>query len=315
MNSQLTMPWVVASAWLVFLGVAGAMIRRAGLRLRIERRMFTATDPPAAAAREPGESSAGLRRWLHLAGYRDASAASSFILVEIAALLIGFGAAIIIWSRGTIATLVQTVNLLPGGVGDILLPLVYTFPWLLAAVLASLPWLYVRHQRRRRVEQIEQDFPLTLELLATLSESGLGFDAALDRVLNSQRSERPLVRELRAFQLDTLAGRPRVECFRRLARRMEVSALNVFISALVQAEQVGASVAAVLRRQADDCRDRRREDALALAMAMPVKRLFPLMICFLPGIFVATMGPVFYQFFQYVDTVVQVVDFGAGPNP
>jgi tight adherence protein C len=98
-----------------------------------------------------------------------------------------------------------------------------------------------------------------------------------------------------------------------LARRTEIASLNVFVSALVQAEQVGAGVASVLRRQADDLRDRRREDAMALAMAMPVKRLFPMMICFLPGIFVATLGPTFYEFFQYAESLIQLRDYGGGP--
>jgi pilus assembly protein TadC len=171
--------------------------------------------------------------------------------------------------------------------------------------------LYVRAVRRSRVEAIEQDLPVTLELLATLSEAGLGFDAAMERVLESQPVDRPLPRELLTFRRDTVAGRSRVECFRRLARRVEVAAMSIFVSAIVQAEQIGAGVATVLRQQSDDLRNRRRENAMALAMALPVKRLFPMIICFLPGIFVATLGPTFYQFFQYVDTLLQVRDFGA----
>jgi tight adherence protein C len=84
----------------------------------------------------------------------------------------------------------------------------------------------------------------------------------------------------------------------------------VFVSAVVQAEQVGAAMATVLRQQALDLRNRRREDAMALAMALPVKRLFPMIICFLPGIFVATLGPTFFEFFQYADTVLRLQSFG-----
>ncbi len=56
----------------------------------------------------------------------------------------------------------------------------------------------------------------------------------------------------------------------------------------------------MLRRQADDVRDRRRERAIEAAQALPVKRLVPLAICFLPGIFVWALGPSFAQFFQFV---------------
>jgi tight adherence protein C len=155
------------------------------------------------------------------------------------------------------------------------------------------------------VARIEEDLPLVLELLATLGEAGLGFDAALRRVLDSQQANRPLAAELRGFQVDLLAGQGRVASLRRLARRVDVLPFTLFISGIVQAEQTGSGVADVLRRQADDLRSRRREEAIAFATALPVKLLFPLVICFLPGIFVATLGPTFYQFFQFADNLIR----------
>ena len=65
--------------------------------------------------------------------------------------------------------------------------------------------------------------------------------------------------EFRTFQAEVLAGRPRVECLRRIARRLDVTSVTIFISALVQAEQIGSGMAEVLRSQADDLRQRRRE--------------------------------------------------------
>ena len=59
-------------------------------------------------------------------------------------------------------------------------------------ILVLLPWMVVRRSRRQRVEKVEQDLPICLELLATLSEAGLGFDAALSRVLDSVMEDRPL---------------------------------------------------------------------------------------------------------------------------
>jgi pilus assembly protein TadC len=231
------------------------------------------------------------------------------------ALLGAAGAAAAFFSRAS-ALFAQGLRLLetfPGGVGDIFLPILYLGPWTFATILTCLPWLVVQRTRRRRVESMEQDLPVTLELLATLGEAGLGFDAALARLLDSQPYDRPLSRELRTFQLDTLSGRSRAECFRRLAARVDLPALSTFVSAIVQAERVGAAVAGVLRQQADDLRDRRRENAMALAMSLSVKRLFPMMICFLPGIFVATLGPTFFQFFQYAETILRLQTFGGAP--
>ena len=159
------------------------------------------------------------------------------------------------------------------------------------------------------MEKVEQDLPISLELLATLGEAGLGFDAALSRVLDSVKEDRPLAREFRTYQSDLLAGRTRVESLRRLARRLEVSSVTILVSALVQAEQMGSGIAQTLRRQADDLRDRRRERANAFAMALPIKRMFPLVVCFLPGIFVWTLGPFFVRLFQFADTFIRVRNF------
>jgi pilus assembly protein TadC len=205
---------------------------------------------------------------------------------------------------GVVAQVEEVIALAPRTITGLVSPLVKATPWGVLGVLTAVPWLVVRDARRRRVEQIEQDLPLFLELLATLGESGLGFDASLDRILTAQPEGRPLAEEWRTFQLEVLAGRPRIQCLRRLARRLDVTAFTIFISALVQAEQVGSGVADVLRRQADDLRDRRRERALSLAAALPVKLMFPLIVCFLPGIFVVTLGPTFHEFFKRADSVI-----------
>jgi tight adherence protein C len=84
--------------------------------------------------------------------------------------------------------------------------------------------------------------------------------------------------------------------------------MSIVVSALVQAEQMGMGIAKVLRNQADDIRARRRERAIAFANALPVKRLFPLVICFLPGLFVWTLGPAFVQLFKMAEA------FTRGPS-
>jgi len=72
---------------------------------------------------------------------------------------------------------------------------------------------------------------------------------------------------------------------------------------------MGSGIAQALRRQADDLRDRPRERANAFAMALPVKRKFPLVICFMPGIFIWTLGPFFVQLFQIADNLMRVRGF------
>ncbi len=113
-----------------------------------------------------------------------------------------------------------------------------------------------------------------------------------------------LIEEFRIFQRETLAGISRLRCLRRLSRRCAVSSMTIFCSALIQAEQVGAGFSSVLRTQADDLRSRRRDRALARAQSLPVKLVFPLVICFLPGVFVVTLGPAFKEFFDLAQGIM-----------
>jgi tight adherence protein C len=244
-----------------------------------------------------------LERWLYLAGYRSRGASAGFVALTLASVAIGLAIALAAQGSGLVGGAVAAAEGVPGGVGDLARPILFAGPWILLALWVTLPWSIVNARRKRRVAEIEQDLPVTLELLATMSESGLGFDAALTHVIESRNEKRPLAQELSTFQLEALGGVPRVQCFRRLARRVEVSSVSIFASALVQAEQVGAGFSSVLRIQADDVRNRRREQANSLAQALPVKLIFPLVLCFLPGIFVTTLGPTFLQFLKLTESM------------
>jgi tight adherence protein C len=246
-----------------------------------------------------------LSRWLSLAGYRSPDAVAWFVVATLLSILAG---ALLVYGIYRVHMIREAVDLLakiPGGIGDVLTPPVYICPWLVLLALALLPVAVVRRSRRKRVEQIEMDLPLALELLATLSEAGLGFDAALARILQSGLADRVLAHELRSFQADLMSGRTRIEAMRRLARRMQVSTVSVLVSALVQAEQLGTGIAMVLRRQADDLRERRRERANSFAASLAVKRMFPMVICFLPALFVWALGPVFTQLFHMADSILR----------
>jgi len=286
----------------VLLAIA-ALVKNVLLRERNLDRLFADDQPqkPVVVAREPSF----LARWLALAGFRRGGAASAFVVATLVLIGSGLVAAYAIGASGLIRTADTAISSVPGGLADILRPFLYLAPWIVCVTLALLPLVYVRRARRLRVQQIEQDMPVTLELLATLAEAGLGFDAALSRIIDAQPIERPLTAEFRLFQTDVLAGRPRTESLRRVARRIEVSAMTIFISAMVQAEQVGSGIATVLRTQADDLRQRRRERALELSMSLPVKSMFPMVICFLPGILLFALGPTFAEFFKYADTIIR----------
>jgi tight adherence protein C len=290
-------------ATLIALAASAFFIMRYLLaRERTLARWEQANDLNVTAALESTSPRGWISGWLYLAGYRHPLAAFAFIVATLLFGLLGFGAATLFLASGLQQFMEQSVVLVPGGVGETFLPVVWVAPWLIAILLVCLPLGVVRSARRRRVASIEQDLPLAMELMATLSEAGLGFDAALQRILRTRLSGRPLADELAMYQSDLLSGRSRVESLRRLSGRVRIGSISILVSALVQAEQTGMGIARVLRNQADDVRARRRERAIAFANALPVKRLFPLVICFLPGLFVWTLGPAFVQLFKLAET-------------
>ena len=313
----MTLPFLTAVLFGSLLVAAALLaVRWLLLRARTQQRWYDLTEQARAAARQtpPGVSelvvgSHALARWLYRAGFRQPQAVPVFLASTLAGSVLGLSAAAAFVLSGTQHMMEQLLILIPGGVGETFLPFVWIAPWLVMLTLAGGPWLVVQRARRQRVDQVEQDLPLALELPSTLSEAGLGFDTALTRILKTRLAGRPLAEDFRMFQADLLAGRTRTASLRRLSQRLDTPSVSVFVSALVQAEQLGMGIARVLRQQADDVRARRRERALTFANALPVKRVIPLVVCFLPGLFVWTLGPAFVQLFRMADAFLQMQNF------
>jgi tight adherence protein C len=291
----------ITTAWICGLVLIVLLVQHFKARQQVQRRLFQ-PDASDIATLAPIRANSGfLATWLARAGYRRAGAVAGFIGATLVAVGIGATLGYFAWVSGLLAEADWAIDQIPGGIANLMHPIVLIAPYLATLFVAFIPLAFVRRARRRRVAQVERDLPITLELLATLAEAGLGFDSALDRILGSNPADRALVEEFRTFQSEVLAGRPRVECLRRIGRRLDVTSVTILVSALVQAEQIGSGIAEVLRGQAEDLRQRRRERAMEFSMALPVKLLFPLVICFLPGIILFTLGPAFYDLFRLAD--------------
>ncbi|MEO1619229.1 MAG: type II secretion system F family protein [Planctomycetota bacterium] len=244
-----------------------------------------------------------LRKRMMLAGYSSNSAGGLLIGASLLMLTLGIATALLFRILGGQQLLLTGIESVPGGLSGLLSPIVIVSPWLIALMLAIIPVLIVRAARRQRVRQVSRDLPLALDLWATLSEGGLGFDAALDRWLKTQRSDRVLAVTCRSFQRDLLGGMRRSMAYRRLAGRLEIAPLTRFTAAMIQSEQMGSSVSDTLRLQAEDVRSDRREKSLAFAQSLATKRVIPLVVCFLPGLFVWPLGPFFTQLLRIVDSL------------
>jgi tight adherence protein C len=274
------------------------------MRRRALIRLYATGDQRVPAGVEPSVRDSALARWLARAGYRRPEAQTIFLALTAVAVLLGVVISQV-YRLVFFGPLLGAIANVPGSAGDMLALTLQGGPWILFVITALAPTLFVRAARRARVRAIEEDLPLALELFATMAEAGLGFDAALSRIVRAQGSHRALGSEFVNFQHDMLAGMSRTQALRQLARRIDVPSLTSFTSALIQAEQVGASMAETLQHQAVDLRQRRRESALLQAQALPVKLVFPLVICFLPGIFVSTLAPVLFQMVEVANSVLR----------
>ena len=141
----------------------------------------------------------------------------------------------------------------------------------------------------KRRKNMERQLPDVIDLLVISVEAGLGFDAALGRVVQNVPGE--LSREFQRTLQETRVGVSRTDALRNLTMRTDVDDLNSFVLALIQADQFGVSIARVLRVQAEEMRIRRRQRAQEKAFGAPVKLIFPLMFFVFPALFVVIMGP------------------------
>ncbi|MBY8873686.1 type II secretion system F family protein [Micromonospora sp. PLK6-60] len=158
-----------------------------------------------------------------------------------------------------------------------------------AAVGFFAPDLLALHLAQERQQEIRRTLPDIMDTLVVTVEAGLGFEAALAQVVRNGRG--PMVGEFARVLHEMQIGRPRVEALREMAARTSVTELKAFASAMVQATTLGVPVANVLRQQAAEMRLRRRQRAEELAQKVPVKVLFPTVLCLLPALFVVVIGP------------------------
>jgi tight adherence protein C len=152
-----------------------------------------------------------------------------------------------------------------------------------------LPDVLLYNAGLKRQARIQALLPDALDMLTVCVEAGLGFDAALSQV--ARNTDGPLAAEFARALQEMQIGTSRSQALRAMVARTTVSELRAFVSALVQAGDLGISVAAVLREQAREMRLRRRQRAEEKAQKVPVKILFPLIFCLFPALFVFIIGP------------------------
>jgi tight adherence protein C len=158
-----------------------------------------------------------------------------------------------------------------------------------AAIGYIAPEFWLGRKIRARSFGMVLQLPDALDLLTISVEAGLGFDAALAKVV--EKMEGPLVDEFRQALAEVRMGRARREALRDVATRADAQPVSNFIGAIVQAEQLGVPIAKVLQIQSNQLRIERRQRAEEAAAKAPVKMLFPMVGCIFPTIFIVILGP------------------------
>ena len=148
-------------------------------------------------------------------------------------------------------------------------------------------WLGMRRDKRKEAMRLAAAD--MIDQLTICIEAGLGFDAALARVAGA--NDGPLAHELSHTIRDMRAGVPRPQALRGLADRSDVPEIRQLVLALLQAQKHGIPIADALRIQASEMRTKRRQLTEEKAAKMPVKIIFPTLLCMMPAMFIVILGP------------------------
>jgi tight adherence protein C len=226
-----------------------------------------------------------LQRRLAMAGYHGFKAALVYSLAELALAVLGFIAVFFIAG-------LRTGWLF--GIGG-------------AVMGFLLPGFFVARKIALRKKQIQNGLPDALDLLIVSLEAGLALDQAMLKCSEELAVSYPaLAHEFSMINIETRAGKPRLEALKNFSRRTQVDDARALVTMLVQTDRFGTSVAQALRTHAEESRIKRRQRAEEKAAKLSVKLIFPLVFCLLPAFFVVVVGPALIKFVDFFSNT----DFG-----
>jgi tight adherence protein C len=152
-----------------------------------------------------------------------------------------------------------------------------------------LPDVLTYNTGTKRSLELDQTLPDAIDILNLCVESGLTFQASMAQVATIL--EGPIADEFSRVLRQMQLGQSLIASLQDLAARNNNDDLNRFVSVIIQADKLGIPISSVLQEQAREMRSKRRDRAREQAQKVPVKILMPVMLCFLPGIFIVILGP------------------------
>lgn len=220
----------------------------------------------------PQHSMEAVRHKLELGGIAHKVKPAQFLGFQV-------GGALIL---GTCSLLVVFASDVPLGQRFVIIIVAFALGYLL-------PTLWLGSKITKRQEEVTKALPDALDLLTICVEAGLGFDAAMQKVAEKWDNElsRAFGRTVQEMQL----GKLRREALKNMAESLDVGDITSFTAAIIQADQLGVSMAKVMRIQSDTMRVKRRQRAEEKGRQAPVKMMFPLVFFIFPTILIVLLGP------------------------
>lgn len=155
-----------------------------------------------------------------------------------------------------------------------------------------LPDMFVTNQIQRRQESIMKAFPDALDLLLICVESGMSIEAAFNRVAGEVGSQSIELAEELSLTTAELSYLPdRKVAYENLGKRCGHSGVRAVCTSLIQAERYGTPLGTALRVMAAENREMRMQEAEKKAASLPAKLTVPMILFFLPVLFVVILGP------------------------
>ena len=171
----------------------------------------------------------------------------------------------------------------------------------LTIIGSLLPRFWLKRRIKSRQHDISRALSDALDMLTICVDAGLAFELAMSNI--GEKWDNALAEEFSRVVAEIRMGVPRQDALRRMADRTGVDEVGNFIAVLVQADQLGVSIAQVLHTQADQMRVRRRQRAEELANQAPIKMVFPLVFFELPALFAVILGPAIPSFLEAFATM------------
>jgi tight adherence protein C len=174
-------------------------------------------------------------------------------------------------------------------------PSLITLLVVLAAAAAGwqLPAIAIRHRGTARLEDIDKELPELIDLLIATVEAGMGFGGALGLAAN--RLKGALGDEVRLTVRQQNLGISTSEALEDMLERCDTQSMRGFVRTIVRGEEMGLSIAPILRELATDMRRRRRQASQERMHKAPVKILFPLMFLIMPALMIVLFYPAAYS--------------------